>query len=199
MAVCASMEPPPVRDRVRDLCVRTNLVGRHAGCVTCQPLLAGFQKLLRPTMIEVLIDPFLPAQLGDALLAAQAFQNNPDLLFRQTTPARRTPDNRQCCRSGERSMDQQSSREFQPAVSATRRVNFAHQRYENSSEHRRRPRFDPQPLQPGPSSLQPLKLQTQWVRLHGRVASTCGLRSTDYRVLQTSSRLSDSTQTWPRR
>ena len=48
-----------------------NLVaGRSPGRVPGLPLLPGFQELLRPTKIEVLIDFFLPAQLSDAVLAA---------------------------------------------------------------------------------------------------------------------------------
>jgi hypothetical protein len=61
-----------------------------------------------------------------------------------------------------------------------------------ATEIRRRSCLGSRPLQPGTSSLQPRKLQTQSLRRLDRVASTCGLRSTDYGVLQTSSRLSDS-------
>src|ERR1700758_5489846 len=50
--------------------------GRLAPRVPGEPLLARLQKLLRPTVVQVLIDPFLAAQLGDAVLAAQAFQHD---------------------------------------------------------------------------------------------------------------------------
>src|SRR5262245_16427814 len=57
--------------------------GRRPRSVAGQAFLASFQKLLRPAVIEVLDDPFAPAQLGDAVLAAQTGQNNADLLFRR--------------------------------------------------------------------------------------------------------------------
>jgi len=48
-----------------------NLAG---GCLALgiarQPLLAGFQELLRPLVIEALCDAFAPAQLGDGIFAA---------------------------------------------------------------------------------------------------------------------------------
>src|SRR5205807_10585333 len=40
-----------------------------------EPFLARLQELLRPTIVEVLIDLFLAAQLSNAVLAAQAFQH----------------------------------------------------------------------------------------------------------------------------
>src|SRR5438046_5489937 len=52
-----------------------------------EPFLARLQELLRPTVVEVLIDPFLAAQLSNAVLAAQAFQHNADLLFSGMMPA----------------------------------------------------------------------------------------------------------------
>ena len=36
---------------------------------------------LRPTVIEVLVDPLLAAELGNADLTAKAFQHNADLLL----------------------------------------------------------------------------------------------------------------------
>jgi hypothetical protein len=42
---------------------------------------AGLKGLLRPTIVEAIRDPFTPTQLGDAVLATQAGQHNPDLLF----------------------------------------------------------------------------------------------------------------------
>src|SRR5262245_24180612 len=46
--------------------VRGRLTRRVAG----EPFLARLQELLRPTVVEVLIDPFLAAQLSNAVLAA---------------------------------------------------------------------------------------------------------------------------------
>src|SRR5262249_37915922 len=43
---------------------------------------------LRPTVVQVLIDPFLAAQLSNAVLAAQALQHDADLLFSGMMPAR---------------------------------------------------------------------------------------------------------------
>src|SRR6266516_4394772 len=57
------------------------LRGRLACGVAGEPFLARLQELFRPTVVEVLIDPFLAAQLSNAVLAAQAFQHNADLLF----------------------------------------------------------------------------------------------------------------------
>ena len=45
------------------------------------PFLTRLQELLRPTVVQVLIDPFLVAQLSNAVLATQAFQHDADLLF----------------------------------------------------------------------------------------------------------------------
>src|SRR5262249_22580632 len=49
--------------------VRGRLTRRVAG----EPFLARLQELLRPTVVQVLIDPSLAAQLSNAVLAAQAF------------------------------------------------------------------------------------------------------------------------------
>jgi hypothetical protein len=46
--------------------------GRLTRRVASQPLLAGLQKLLRPTIIEVLVDTFLAAELGNADFTAKA-------------------------------------------------------------------------------------------------------------------------------
>src|SRR5262249_39309660 len=45
------------------------------------------QELLRPTVVQVLIDPFLAAELSNAVLATQAFQHDTDLLFSGMMPA----------------------------------------------------------------------------------------------------------------
>src|SRR6266536_2423279 len=52
--------------------VRGRLTCRVAG----EPFLARLQELFRPAVVEVLVDPFLAAQLSNAVLAAQAFQHN---------------------------------------------------------------------------------------------------------------------------
>jgi hypothetical protein len=60
-----------------------DLAGRGlAFSVTQNALLAGFEKLLRPFVVEALRDPLTPAQLGDRVLAAQALPYNVDLRFR---------------------------------------------------------------------------------------------------------------------
>ena len=58
----------------------------------CGMEVAGLHELLRPGVIQALGDPFLAAQLGNAVLAAQAFQHDPDLVFGREVPTRRTPD-----------------------------------------------------------------------------------------------------------
>src|SRR6266540_2909382 len=63
--------------------VRGRLTCRVAG----EPFLARLQELFRPAVVEVLVDPFLAAQLSNAVLAAQAFQHNADLLFSRMMPA----------------------------------------------------------------------------------------------------------------
>src|SRR6516164_9369646 len=63
--------------------VRGGLTRRVAG----EPFLARLQELLRPTVVQVLIDPFLAAHLSNAVLAAQAFQHDADLLFSGMMPA----------------------------------------------------------------------------------------------------------------
>jgi len=45
-------------------------------CIPGQALLASLQKLLRPALVQVLVDAFLAAQLGNAGLAAKAFQHD---------------------------------------------------------------------------------------------------------------------------
>ena len=46
-------------------------------------LLAGFEELLGPAIVEVLGDAFLAAQLGDAVLAAQPFEHDAVILREQ--------------------------------------------------------------------------------------------------------------------
>ena len=60
--------------------------------VTGQALLASLQEGLRPAIVQVLRDTLAAAQLGDAVLAAQAFQNDPDLFLRRILLACRPAD-----------------------------------------------------------------------------------------------------------
>jgi len=60
--------------------------------VASQSALAGFQELLRPAVIKTLSDAFPAAKLGNARLAPQAVQHNPDLLFRRVLLAGRPSD-----------------------------------------------------------------------------------------------------------
>src|SRR5262249_59397580 len=55
--------------------VRGPLTRRVAG----EPFLARLQELLRPTVVQGLIDPFLTAQLSNAVLPTRAFQHATDL------------------------------------------------------------------------------------------------------------------------
>src|SRR5690349_4411713 len=67
---------------------RLDLIGgRLTGGITGKALLAGFEELLGPAVIEVLGDAFLPAQLGDAVLAPEAFKNDTDLLLGRELPS----------------------------------------------------------------------------------------------------------------
>ena len=52
-----------------------------ANRVTGQPLLARLHELFGPRVVEVGLDPLPPAQVVDCDLAAEALQNNSDLLF----------------------------------------------------------------------------------------------------------------------
>src|SRR3954454_4234305 len=70
-----------------------DLVGRcGTRRVAREPLFAGVEELLGPAVIHRRRDPLAAAELGDALLAAQALQHDADLLFSRKMPARRTPD-----------------------------------------------------------------------------------------------------------
>ena len=63
--------------------------GRRTRRVARQTLLPCFQELLRPAGIEALGNTLSTAQLGNAVLALQAVQNDPDLLFGRILFARR--------------------------------------------------------------------------------------------------------------
>jgi hypothetical protein len=58
-------------------------------------LLARFEKVLAPSVVEVRGDAFSTTEIGDALLASKPFKDNADLLFRRELPwvLRRTSRN----------------------------------------------------------------------------------------------------------
>lgn len=66
--------------------------GSCARRIPGQPLLARFQKFLRPTVIKALGNTFTTAKSGNALLATQDFQHNADFIVRRVMLARRTAD-----------------------------------------------------------------------------------------------------------
>src|SRR5215472_14517569 len=92
----AFFEQTVFEGQFHDLLQRTGLSAQvlHLvrGCcprrVASQPLLAGFEKLLRPAIIKILDNPLTPAKLRDALLAPQALQYNADLFFGREFPPR---------------------------------------------------------------------------------------------------------------
>ena len=45
--------------------------------VAGEPLLAGFEEVFRPAIVKVLVDAFLAAQFGNAVVAAQAVKLDP--------------------------------------------------------------------------------------------------------------------------
>src|SRR4029450_8135249 len=70
-----------------------DLIGRRGTRrVAREPLLARLEELLGPAVILRRRDPLAAAELGDAILAAQALQHDADLLFSRKMPARRAPD-----------------------------------------------------------------------------------------------------------
>src|SRR3954467_4965573 len=66
--------------------------GGGPGCIASQALLSSLQEVLRPAIVQVLRDPLAATQLGNSVLAAQAFQNDPDLLLGRIVLARRPSD-----------------------------------------------------------------------------------------------------------
>ena len=48
--------------------------GGGPGCIARQALLSSLQEVLRPAIVRLLRDPLAATQLGNAVLAAQAFQ-----------------------------------------------------------------------------------------------------------------------------
>ena len=84
-------------------------------------------------------------------------------------------EDRQLCGRWLNNRDENSHQPFRRREGSDGQV----QERQDPAEIYRRPRLDPQLFQPGPSSLQPRKLQTQSLRRLGRVASTCSLRALD--------------------
>src|SRR3982074_1285947 len=66
--------------------------GGGPGCIASQALLSSLQKVFRPAIVQVLCNPLAATQLGNAVLAAQAFHNDPDLLLGRIMLARRPSD-----------------------------------------------------------------------------------------------------------
>ena len=62
------------------------------GSITAIALIAGFEELLGPTVIEVLGDALLAADLGDAVLTAKTFEDDADLLLGREVPPGGSPD-----------------------------------------------------------------------------------------------------------
>jgi hypothetical protein len=59
-----------------------DFIGRRRACgVPGKPALASLEELLRPGVIHALGDAFAPTKLGDRSFAAQAVQNDADLLL----------------------------------------------------------------------------------------------------------------------
>src|SRR3990170_2740206 len=72
---------------------RLDLIGgRLTGGIAGEALLTGLEELLGPSVIEVLGDAFLAAELGDAVLAAQALEDDADLLLGRKLPPGGPPD-----------------------------------------------------------------------------------------------------------
>jgi hypothetical protein len=58
-----------------------HLVGGHRPCgVAGEATLVGFEKLLRPSIIQALRDALASAQRGDGVVAAQPLQHDADLV-----------------------------------------------------------------------------------------------------------------------
>jgi hypothetical protein len=60
---------------------------RGPGRIASQSLLPRLEKVFRPAVIKVLDDPLAAAELGDTVLAAQAFQYNATTISGPTSPA----------------------------------------------------------------------------------------------------------------
>jgi len=57
------------------------ICGGGRGGVTSQPLVAGSQELLRPAVVKTLCNAIAAAERGNALLPAQAFKHDADLVL----------------------------------------------------------------------------------------------------------------------
>ena len=70
-----------------------HLIGGGLACrIAGQALLACFQKLLRPTVIQAIRDALATARRGNTLLATQTFKHDTYFLFRRIMPARLATD-----------------------------------------------------------------------------------------------------------
>ena len=81
------LEPAGFGSQLLDLIGRC-LTGHDAD----EPLLAGFEELLGRSVVEVLGDALLTAKFGDAVLAAQAAQNDADIVLDRERPSGDPPD-----------------------------------------------------------------------------------------------------------
>ena len=68
------------------------VAGRFSDRVASQLLLARFEKVLAPAVVEVRSDAFSATQAGDALLASQPFEYDADLLFGRELSSGAAPD-----------------------------------------------------------------------------------------------------------
>ena len=72
-------------DLLQRLCFAAEILhlvgGRGASCVAGESPLAGLKELLRPAVLHRRGKALAPAEFGDALLPAQPFQYDADLLF----------------------------------------------------------------------------------------------------------------------
>jgi len=66
--------------------------GRGTGGIAGQAALARFHELLRPGVIQALGDALLEAQLGNAVIATQAFGHDADLVLGREVPTGLPPD-----------------------------------------------------------------------------------------------------------
>jgi hypothetical protein len=76
---------------------RLDLIGRRlTSGVAGKPLLASLKELLGPAVIKILGDALLAAELGDAVLTAQAFEHDADLLLSGELPSGGSADVPDC-------------------------------------------------------------------------------------------------------
>lgn len=89
--VCGLL-PGDVRDPVHIAAKLTSQSAAFMTMIAGQALPAGFEEILQPTVVNVRPQSFAPAQLGDAVFAAQAPQHDADLLLRGIVLPRRPAD-----------------------------------------------------------------------------------------------------------